>query len=381
MRILHLINDHQVIERTLGVYEELFPNMNEVLLFNKTKETKYLEKYASCTLVNFWNLKKIAKAYDFSGITYVIAHYMTMDKIDFIKYVPDNIHVCWEVYGFDLYNQFLVPNGYQISYTDELLYHPYSFSLRYFPLLVKIELLFKGHKYSFDWQKNRQFKYISNRVDSIQYCCKYDAQYIEEFAHRQIKSYETFNYSLSEVLGDLKDSPFSRGGNILIGNSASFSNNHLYVLEFLKKMELGHDIKMIMPVSYGGKPKYIKAIIEEYSRCFPGKVKFLKDYMPLHEYNRMFTSINACILSAWRQESIGTIIMCLYMGIKVFMSNRSPLYNWLIECGFIIFEIENATGSSLTEPLDYDTQQHNRDLVLQRYNEKQIAENLSKNIF
>lgn len=381
MKILHLINDHQVTERTLGVYEELFPHQNEVLLFNKTKKTKHLSKYVSCPLVNSRNVRKIAKNYDFSGVTHVIAHYMTMEKIDFIKYVPNNVHVCWEVYGFDLYNQFLAPNGFQISYTNQLKYHPHSFSLKYFPLFVKIGLFFKGHRYPFAWQINNQFKYISNRVDSIQYCCKYDAQYIEEFAHRQIRSYETFNYSLSEVLGDLKDAPFSTGRNILIGNSASFSNNHLYVLELLKGIELGNDVNLIIPVSYGGKPKYIKEIIKCYSLRYPGKVKFLKDYMPLHEYNRMFTSLNACILSAWRQESIGTIIMCLYMGIKVFMSGRSPLYKWLLECGFTLFEIEDAAREDLEKPLERNVQQHNRDLVLQRYNDKQIAENLSNNIF
>ena len=380
MKILHLINDHQVIERTLGVYENLFPNQNEVLLFNRTSETKHLHKYASCPLVTSKNLKKVAKAYDFSDITHVIAHFMTMEKIDFIKYVPRNIHVCWEVYGYDLYNQFLEPNGYKITYTNPIPYLKYAFAQNYLRPLFKVALILKGYKYQFNWQKKRQFEYISNRIDSIQYCCRYDAQYIEEFSHRQIPSYEVFNYSLTEVLGDLKDSPFTTGKKLLVGNSASVSNNHLYVLEQLQRIGIGETIQLIMPLSYGGTIKYADDVEKRFCDAFPQRVKTLRDYLPLHEYNKIFLEINSCIMSAWRQESIGTIILCLYLGIKVFMSNRSPLYKWLLECGFKLYELESTTCEFLETPLDLDICQYNRNLVLERYNEEKIAGNFIKHI-
>lgn len=380
MKILHLINDHQVIERTLGVYENIFPKQNDVLLFNNMAEIKHLDKYASVPVVTSKNLKSVAKSYDFSGVTYVIAHYMTMDKIDFIKFVPKDIHVCWEVYGYDLYNQFLEPNGYQISYTDPRPYLKYSFAIQHLNVLFKIGLILKGYKAPFTWQKNREFKYISNRINSIQYCCSYDAKFIEKYSHRSIPSYEVFNYSLSEVLGDLKDSPFTSGKHILVGNSASFSNNHLYVLGFLKKVGLTPNTKLIMPLSYGGTTKYADFVEKEYCYAFPQKVNTLRDYMPLHEYNKMFLDINSCIMSAWRQESIGTIIMCLYLGIKVFMSNKSPLYKWLVECGFKLFELESVTHESLESPLDDDIRQFNRHLVLERYSEEKVADNFRQNI-
>lgn len=378
MKILHLINDHQVIERTLGVYEELFPQQNEVLLFVEKKEPKHLNKYASSKRVTSRNIRQIAESIDFSDITYVIAHYMTMDKIDFIKYIPKNIHVCWEVYGYDLYNQFLEPNGYRITYTNPTPYLKYAFAIKYFRPLFNLGLIIKGYKDPFKWQKNKQFRYIANRIDSIQYCCRYDAEFIEDFAHRQILSYEVFNYSLSEVLGELQDSPFTTGKHILVGNSASFSNNHLYILEHLKKVCIGTDTHLIMPLSYGGTIKYADEVEKQFCDAFPQRVKTLRHYMPLHEYNKVFLKINTCIMSAWRQESIGTIIMCLYLGIKVFMSNRSPLYKWLMECGFKLFELESATQESLESPLNDDIRLFNRSLVLDRYNEDKVANNFKK---
>lgn len=380
MKILHLINDHQVIERTLGVYEELFPQQNDVIIFNSTDKYKHLNKYSSFTLVTSDNIETIAKRYDFSCITHVIAHYMTMDKIDFIKYIPKNIHVCWEVYGYDLYNQFLEPNGYKISYTPSSKYKKYAFARTYFPSLFNIALYVRGYRNVLKWEKNRKFRYICNRINSIQYCCKYDALFIEKYAKRTIPSYEVFNYSLSEVLGDLKDSRFASGKYIMVGNSASFSNNHFYILNYLEKLGLPSDFKIIMPLSYGGTQKYADDVEKRFKDAFPGKVDVLRQYIPLQEYNNLFLNINSCIMSSWRQESIGTIILCLYLGIKVFMSQKSPLYQWLKDCGFIIFELESASCNSLQNSLDDDSRILNRKLINKRYNEDQVAKTLKCNI-
>ena len=380
MKILHLINDHQVIERTLGVYENLFPNQNEVLIFSKTEKYKHLNAHSSCTCVTQKNLKQIAKRYDFSDITHIIDNYMTMEKIDFIKLVPSEIHVCWEVYGYDLYDQFLEPNGFKITNVNKKHYQKYSFARIHLSYLFKWALYVRGYRNIFLWEKNPKFRYICNRINSIQYCCGYDAQYIEEFAHRKIPSYEVFNYSLNEVLGDLKDSAFTTGKNVLVGNSASISNNHLYILTFLQRVGISPETKLIMPLSYGGTIMYVADVEKQYNDAFPEHVQTLRQYMPLHEYNKIFLDVNSCIMSAWRQESIGTIIMCLYLGIKVFMSNRSPLYKWLVECGFKIFELENVTQVFLEAPLDNDIREFNRKLVLDRYNEERIAKNLIKNI-
>ena len=45
MKILHLIIDHQVIERMLGVYENVFPYHNDVIIFSLTTNFKHLHKY------------------------------------------------------------------------------------------------------------------------------------------------------------------------------------------------------------------------------------------------------------------------------------------------------------------------------------------------
>ena len=381
MRILHLISDHQVIERTLGVYESVFPGRNEVLVFSPQGKpfTRLKGKYEG-QIVDGNNLSSFARGYDYSNITHIIAHYMSMDKIDFIKFVPDHIHVCWEIYGYDLYNQFLFPLGLNIFSEKTYKYTKYPLLSHYFKPLLNFILMIKGVKYCFRWQIKKQFKFITGRVDSLQYCCKYDAKFVEDFAGRTIPSYEVFNYSLKEVLGDLEGSVFFDGKDILIGNSASLSNNHLYILDCLRKVNISNDSKLIIPLSYGGTKQYADTVANEYKKVYSDQLEVLREYMPLHEYNNIFLRLRAIILSAWRQESQGTAIMAFYLGIKVFMSERSPLYKWFVDCGFIVFTIESLDNNSFEQMLSDEEKMHNRQIVVNRYNESRIAQTLKDNI-
>lgn len=381
MKILHLITDHQVIERTLRVYEETFPGCNDVLVFyGSNTPFKHLEKDYKGKIVNYDNIKEIAGNIDFSNVTYVIAHFMSMDKIDFIKLIPENIHVCWEIYGYDLYNQFLEPQGLKLYYTDPRKYGTLPFLRTYFGDILNLYAALRGVKYRLKRQIRKQFKYICNRINSIQCCCGYDAKFITDYIKRDIPSYEVFNYSLTEVLGELRGIDFFVGSDVLIGNSASFSNNHLYTLTYLKKIKMPSSAKLIVPLSYGGTPEYSNDVESAYKRLFPTHVEVLKEYMPLHDYNKIFLRLRSIILSAWRQESQGTAMMGFYLGIKVFMSARSPLYKWFVECGFIVYALEALTEDELFTPMSIEQKVINRKLVVDRYNEEKIKEIFKTNI-
>ncbi len=378
MKILHLIIDHQVVERTMGIYEKVFPGCNEIIIVDiYQREPKHLKFLKNKKIINIGHGSLEGKTFDFSQFSHIVVHFMSMDAIDFIKHAPSNIHVCWEVYGWDLYDQFLSINGMKLTYTEKYIYSRYSYLHKLTPWLFKIYSYLRGNRYPFNYQKNSQFTYISNRVDSIQYCCKYDALYIEDYAKRKIPNYEIFNYSLTEVLGNLKDFPFFEANGIMVGNSASMSNNHMYVLEYLKQIELDQTSKIYMPLSYGGNQHYREDVEKVYKETFPhNDFVILKQYMPLHEYNLVFTNLNSIILSAWRQESQGTAIMGFYLGIKVFMSCKSPLYKWFKDCGFIVYTIEDANQKSFSTSLTLKEKQHNRDIVVKRYSDEAFVNTL-----
>lgn len=374
MKILHLIKDHQVIERSLGMFEEVFPNQNEVLIFGQTNSFKHLHKYADCQLVTHSNYKEIADNYDFSEIRYVIAHYLELGMADFIDLIPKSIHVSWEIYGYDLYDQFLQNEGFELYYTKPTIYPKYAFFEKNFGSLFNLALALKGYKYKTRRSIHKRFVSIANRIDSLGICCSGDKEILEKYANKTYPSFLFCNYSLHEVLGELWGHDFSDGADVLVGNSASYSNNHLYVLTFLKKLE--KDFKILMPLSYGGTEKYKKDVLYAYNMAFPNRVNALLSYMPLHEYNNVFLGLNSMILSAWRQESIGTIFMGLYLGIRIYMSEKSPLYRSLKGMGFDIFTVEGSDLQLIDIPLSLDARKNNRELLLEQFNEERIKDNL-----
>ena len=75
------------------------------------------------------------------------------------------------------------------------------------------------------------------------------------------------------------------------------------------------------------------------------------------------------ILSSWRQESIGTILMGFHLGIKVYMSQVSPLYSFYKDLGFSLFTIESDDILHINEPLSNDIRKKNRDLLHELYND------------
>ena len=108
------------------------------------------------------------------------------------------------------------------------------------------------------------------------------------------------------------------------------------------------------------------------------RTRFILDYMPLHEYNKIFLGIGVMVLASWRQEPIGTIMMGLYLGIKIYMSNKSSLYHSFKEEGFNLFEIECTNAEDFNIPLTHKQKEYNRELLLARYSEHSFEEELKR---
>lgn len=370
MKILHLIIDHQVIERTLRIFEDVLPMQNDVLIFSDVDTYRHLDKYSKSFRIDSRNLKYVADSYDFSDIKYVICHYLTLDMIDFVKRIPNEIHVSWEIYGFDLYNQFLEKFGMKLYAHDTPYDHLWHSTLRkHFPRLYDFGLFLKGHRKQTTLYARKAFNYITRRINSVGVACRNDLKLLELFSGLKYDFYDFCNYSLEETLGELYYADYSKGSHILVGNSASFSNNHLYILDNIKILKNKDDLNLVLVLSYGGIPEYRDKVMRAYEAIFSSNVKFITSYIPLNEYNKSFLMYNSMILSSWRQESIGTILMGFHLGIKVYMSQVSPLYSFYKDLGFSLFTIESDDILHINEPLSNDIRKKNRDLLHELYND------------
>jgi dTDP-N-acetylfucosamine:lipid II N-acetylfucosaminyltransferase len=142
------------------------------------------------------------------------------------------------------------------------------------------------------------------------------------------------NYgSIQLVLGDLYPSLSIAGENVLLGNSATHTNNHLDVLEVLADADLQRS-HVYTPLSYADRPPYAD-IVEEYgSRVLGDSFVSMRGFMDRERYHEVLSSCRYVIFPHHRQQAGGVLRCMLYAGATVFLFKDNPLWDYYTEMGF-----------------------------------------------
>ena len=132
------------------------------------------------------------------------------------------------------------------------------------------------------------------------------------------------------------------GEKILIGNSATPTNNHLDVLDDLKGIL--QEEKLIFPLNYG-KDDYKKMLMHFIHNNFE-KAEILKEFVPNDDFNRILMQCQNVIMGNKRQQALATILLSLYMGANVFLYEKSVNYAFLKKEKFHLYTIEQLKKNS-----------------------------------
>lgn len=357
--ILHLVHDEKIINRTIDVFETVFPKENLFVVFTR-KKFKFVREGK-----NIFAYQDFEKNKEDFKVTAIIIHYMNSRKMDFVnKLYPPRIPVYWIIWGADLYNKLLEPKGF------EMIDKKSAYQSRN---LTKI-LSLPYNKIREKVRTKKNIKFINERVNYIVTDTTendYDMliQYYPQLKHIPWKDF--FYYPIDVVLGEELIEKYVDSDNIQIGNSASLTNNHEYAINILSKLDIKNR-KVITPLSYSGSESYKKYVINCGNKLLGNNFTPLTDFIPLQEYNKLLTSINVAIYGNWRQEAIGNIIISLYLGAKVFLSYRTPVLQWAQNHNLIVFELEKITQNDIDTPLSREDKEHNRQILLKLYNKERL---------
>jgi len=148
-------------------------------------------------------------------------------------------------------------------------------------------------------------------------------------------------YNIEDTVKNNSNAQFIVKEDILIGNSANPSNNHIDAFHVLKSFHIGNR-KVFCPLSYGADSKeYANRIIEEGKKIFGTNFIPLKEFLTIDEYNGILNSCNIVIMNQNRQQAVGNIISSIWHGSKVFLNEENPVYKYFLEIGVKIFSIQN----------------------------------------
>jgi len=248
----------------------------------------------------------------------------------------------------------------------QLLRHGYKQVVRY--------LHQKGLKYSLKLDAISKIKLVGiSDVD--------EAHYFKSLGilKEGIEPIRFFYYRAEELGPEILPSPERK--NILVGNSAAFTNNHLEIFELVAALNLTGQ-QLVVPLGYSDNDGYVERLSQKAKRLLGNRYQPVLDFMDINAYQAKLRDCGYAIFNHLRQQALGTILMALQMGLRVFLNREGRNYLFFKRLGFhfnAVIDIVVVAGI-LQTPLAPAEVGHNRKLLQKLCSLDRIVKDLQEDL-
>ena len=343
-------------------------NQKRLFHFFPSHEEKFKEQarqfFDRKYLINVWhgfskeNIDDLAADFcsdSHSKYDWVVFHSAPYYAIRVIERVSKRSKVIVQFWGAD-YADVLIPEARMFlpRTRSEFIGRPIPNTLA-FELLMRRWYLLKNK-----WRRKSYVK----ALESCQYLCFAcgDSEWNWMPPGYQAKRLNWFvNYSSgNDAFWQFKTENSVKRDGVLIGNSAAATNNHLDVLEKLRRAPHLPD-KVIIPLSYGSKAisKRVKEVSE---RFFGNAVVPLLEFLPAQAYFDIIDRCEFVIMGHMRQQALGNLKWAFFTLRTVYMWEGSDVYEYLSSRGFFIGKIDSIEQQGMV-PLMKDQLENNKALA------------------
>lgn len=356
--ILHFLTDDKFSDYVLSQFAS-YEMHSEFLVISEIRILKNISRRKDLMIINpnsedfkrVVNELSVYHAIVFHGLFWPWEEYV-------LRNIPKQVKVAWMFWGGEIYGRkdlkysFLAPKTKRVQLWKDL----------------KCVIKHKGERvYPYEMPKD-----LFERID---YCLTdifEEYQFAKEYlGNRMVHLWYNY-YSIEETLGEAKDL-FTNGNNILIGNSGTIQGNHFDTFYRINKRYLRSN-NIIVPISYG-ETWVINRIIKVGERRFKNAFTPLKVFLCRNDYNRILSSCRIVIMPHYRPQAFGNIITSLWLGARVYMSEKSLQYSYLKRIGVILFSIEKDLYKDLASSvvsLTDDAVMENRRILYAHYSLKTV---------
>lgn len=343
--ILHFITDDKFADYAIGQFSG--PDFHSVfVLITDSDKIQYVSRLGGVDIIN-------PNANRFSDLLHGLGKYNAIIlhglfwpwEEDVLRMAPSHVKVAWVFWGGDIYGRKDNCGRYLSNQSRFLL----------------------GVQHIKRWIRNKRqpFKYEIpfNLLKRIDYCLTdipEDYAFVKQYLGPKIKELWYNYYSIEETIEDLAGDVVN-GNNILLGNSCSIECNHLDGFRKIKSFPI-RDSKIVVPLSYG--ESWLRLfLLREGKRCFGSHFQPLVDFIPRSEYNSIIKSCAVAVMPHYRPQAFGNILTALWLGTRVYLSEKNILYSYFKRIGTVIFSLEKdfvRTNSFALLPLSEVQVEQNR---------------------
>ncbi|RBL90661.1 TDP-N-acetylfucosamine:lipid II N-acetylfucosaminyltransferase [Chitinophaga flava] len=171
-----------------------------------------------------------------------------------------------------------------------------------------------------------------------------------EIDHQWIHQHYTTNVALKYFFYNVNPQPDNNGvaytkkepgvTTILLGNSATSTNNHLEAMEALAKFK-DEPIRLVIPLNYGS--RQYGDFVEQKAVAMFGreKVNALRDFMNRDDYYRLLDEVDIAFMPHYRSQAVGNTLAMLYRGKKLFLHHKSSVYQLFKRYDVNVYDVAN----------------------------------------
>lgn len=346
IKILHIIRDEKFFDLVIKNFEADDRLENQSILIVKTVpyQFKYIKQKEKVQLVEMSRIKSFLKTADYDVVYF---HSLPPSFWHIVLNIPKEKIITWWSWGYEIYSNKwglkpLLPIELYKPLT-KCLYNGERNLCNVNYLKQKLRAVFY-----LNWIKRR----ILNRINYLQTVIPLEYRLLQDSTGIEAKEF----YTYSKIDVDAPISPKHDDGTIQIGNSASFTNNHLDVWKKITEAGISGK-KFVVPLSYG---KGDVSVIRKSIVSKENDITILDTLLPLEDYRKIQDTCSYMVSGVLRQESMGNIAYCINKGIKLFLFKDSIVYKHLQSWNILVFAIEDINSSSFDKALTVDEIKHNR---------------------
>jgi hypothetical protein len=331
IKIAHIVVDDKFTDSAFEQFETVAPGKNTYFLITNSKKIHHIKKTKirkisanNCLDPQF--IKHISK------YSIIIFHSLTRFNqeiaINLEKYPIKKI---WIGMGYDYYD---------LIYKDETkLYLP-----------ATLNILTCEKKYENIFKQNNQREYLKKKaistIDLFAPVLPDEYSIVRNVFPQKFRfpQYASWNYSKSSSLFNNELQINKNSDKILLGNSATPTNNHIdAIISFLK--HFSRNKKIISPLSYGD--TFYAELFSILAKKLIGNNFFaLNNFIPYDQYTNILSDCNTAIMNHIRQQAAGNVYSMLYMGATVFLRKENLLYKACCDRKLKIFSVQDLENDS-----------------------------------
>jgi len=392
-KIFHIFNDEKFIDSTIKLFEEVYPNKSKYYILQSSKEP--FKHVSSGKAISYFfqkqgDEKKLVDLIQDNKVEVVFLHAFGISKQLIANALSKEVIKVWFIWGSDLYwNWKLLKKD---MFERETFFFMYGGENK---TSLRRKLVFNNFSlWLFSKYRNKKIllpkilvKKLENNFLTDFYKVVQKIQIVVPIIPSEFDLVKSINTSLINApfeYGNIEDLSINTkaynvkyANNILIGNSASPTNNHVDAFKHIVRYKQDGQ-KIIVPLSYGGKKDYIQFVIDKGNYYFGDKFMPILDFMPLMEYNQLISSCGFAVFNHKRQQALGNINAMGYFGAKVFLNGKSPIFKYFKKLGIHVFNINRINNDSFNSNLGEKEIEHNRSILYKLYSKKAVKQKALK---